>query len=429
MAYARLTVYRKTVGRWSGYPGAPGPINDGAESTRTRASAERSTSVNSYLWLFLGSTVVDAMAAGAALVVVARRAGHAGRNPFIRLRDLPFVITVAAIVFVIKIPVHRMLGVTAFGLMHLIYLVLAVLVPGAALTVLGIAAVRRPRRPRLFSRGVVALATVMVLAVPVAVWATFIEPFALRIEYQDVPIAGLEPSRPPIRIAVLADIQTDRITDYEQNAIDQAIALEPDLILLPGDFYQGPAAAFERELPAFRDLLNRLEAPGGVFAVGGNVDRPEQFRRLLANTGVHVLDNEIARVRLHGLTLAIGGMGYPHDTPRAARLLASLDRAAGDVDVAILVSHTPDSGLFLTRDSRIDLIVAGHTHGGQVQIPGIGPLLTGCRSSRTTSAGGLTTVNGVHTYVSRGVGHERWQAPRVRLCCPPEISLLTLVPQ
>jgi predicted MPP superfamily phosphohydrolase len=231
-------------------------------------------------------------------------------------------------------------------------------------------------------------------------------------------------------VAIAADIQTDRITDYERDAISQVLDLEPDLILLPGDFFQGSPAEFERELPAYKALLRRLHAPGGVFAVRGNVDgHGQRLRRLLADTGIQFLENETATVRINGSIVAIGGMGYPHDTPAAARLLSALDRAAQNADVSILLAHSPDAALYVPPHARIDLVVAGHTHGGQVQIPGIGPLMTGCRSSRKTSAGGLSTVNGIPVYVSRGVGHERSQAPRLRLFCPPDISLLTLRPQ
>jgi len=80
----------------------------------------------------------------------------------------------------------------------------------------------------------------------------------------------------------------------------------------------------------------------------------------------------------------------------------------------------------LKTPSRIDLVVAGHTHGGQVQLPLVAPLLRVSRVPPSVAAGGLHHLDGRRIYVSRGVGHERGQAPRIRFLCPPEISLLTL---
>jgi hypothetical protein len=84
----------------------------------------------------------------------------------------------------------------------------------------------------------------------------------------------------------------------------------------------------------------------------------------------------------------------------------------------------PDVALGLRPGSRIDLVVAGHTHGGQVVLPGFGPPMTLSHVPRAVAAGGLHDLGGNAIYVSRGVGCERGQAPRIRFLCPPEVSLL-----
>ena len=92
----------------------------------------------------------------------------------------------------------------------------------------------------------------------------------------------------------------------------------------------------------------------------------------------------------------------------------------------ILFAHRPEVVYRLGPNTRVDLVVAGHTHGGQVQIPFFGPPITLTSVPRHVAAGGLHDMNGRRIYVSRGVGWEHGHAPRVRFLCPPEATLLTL---
>jgi predicted MPP superfamily phosphohydrolase len=233
----------------------------------------------------------------------------------------------------------------------------------------------------------------------------------------------------PIRVGVLADLQTSHVTAYERRAVDKLLALRPDLILMPGDLFQGSNAEFERELPDLRRLHARLEAPFGVYAVEGNVDSLHRLRRVFADTSVRLLVNEIVEVEVRGCRTAIGGIESDFSRPAARATIARLSDDRIQADARVLLTHAPDPVLYLPATTRIDLLVAGHTHGGQVQIPGIGPILIGSRVPRAMAAGGLTRTDGLLVYVSRGVGYERGRAPRLRLFCPPEISLLTFVPK
>jgi predicted MPP superfamily phosphohydrolase len=92
----------------------------------------------------------------------------------------------------------------------------------------------------------------------------------------------------------------------------------------------------------------------------------------------------------------------------------------------IVVAHAPD---FALGYAPADLLVAGHTHGGQVQAPFIGPLLTLSRVPRNWAAGGLIGLDGDrHLVVSRGIGMERGWAPRLRFLCPPQLVVIDLKP-
>ncbi|MCP4249167.1 MAG: phosphohydrolase, partial [bacterium] len=106
--------------------------------------------------------------------------------------------------------------------------------------------------------------------------------------------------------------------------------------------------------------------------------------------------------------------------------IGHLEAGGNEGDIRILVAHRPDAVLALSPNSRIDLVVAGHTHGGQVVVPLLGPPFTLTRVPRHVAAGGFHDLGGRRIYVSRGVGCERSQAPRIRFLAPPEISLLTL---
>ncbi len=375
------------------------------------------------------STLLDGLAVGLVLAWFGRASRRAGRNPWIRLSHVLTASLAGAVVFAAKLPLHAVAGARFFGLTHLVYAVLAVLAPAFAVAILIGAMVALWRGgPRPFSMPVVGLAGLVVLTVPVTVWATFVEPFRLVVEEARVPILSGARAETPIRVGVLADLQTDRVTEYERQAVTRLMSLRPDVILLPGDFFQPAPGTFEAELPALRALLARLDAPGGVYAVQGNIDDRDDLRRMFEGTAIRLLDNSVTRVQIGGRTLAIGGVEFGFTRPAADAAIRALGGMT-DCDARILVSHTPDAVLRLQAGDGVDLVVSGHTHGGQVQIPGFGPLVTACEVPRATAAGGLTRVNGVYTYVSRGVGCERGSSPRVRLFCPPELSLLTLVSQ
>jgi uncharacterized protein len=139
-----------------------------------------------------------------------------------------------------------------------------------------------------------------------------------------------------------------------------------------------------------------------------------------------VLVNDVARVRVGDRRVSIAGIGLAYWSRDATRTLAQLERPPGRRDIRIALAHRPDVVRQLRPDSRVDLTVAGHAHGGQVELPLVGPLTISSRVPRRVGAGGLHELDGRWIYVSRGVGAERGQAPRLRLGAVPEVSLITL---
>lgn len=245
---------------------------------------------------------------------------------------------------------------------HLVhaYLFMAAPVLGA------LVACGRPRRPTPAARASAACGALALLAV--GLYSSWIEPFTLRVETATVPLAPGRAGRDELLVGVLADTQCERVTGREREAVARVMAARPDLILPPGDLRQPGTGAF-------RAILSDL------------------------------------RVTLAGVELNTGS-----GTSRA--LLERLSAPGGD-DVRLLLAHRPDWVLELPHGGRADLVVAGHTHGGPVRLPLLGPPITLIRVPRAVAGGGLHVVAGTPLYVSRGLGHEHGAAPRVRSLCPP----------
>jgi uncharacterized protein len=359
------------------------------------------TFVTAVLW---GSALLDA---AALLTLVSRR------------RVLAAVVVSNAVV--VKLIVIGSLGAASFGLLHVVYLGLVVTLPVVGL---GLLVTRRGRR----RVRVVLLALALLVPAPVGVYASFVEPMRLRVERTTVPLPTDRAGDRDVRIAVLADIQTADVGDYEWRAIERTNDLWPHVVVIPGDLFQMSTARQRRELPELRALVRELRAPGGVYVVEGDSDDPHELRKVLRGTGARLLVNEVVTTRVADRRVTIGGIELGWRTPGASRVCRELETRPGRDDVRILLAHRPDAVFPLPDDPRTDLVIAGHTHGGQVAVPGYGPPITLTGVPRDVGAGGLHTMSGGRRiYVSRGVGHEHGgHAPRLRLFCPPELSLLTL---
>jgi predicted MPP superfamily phosphohydrolase len=308
-----------------------------------------------------------------------------------------------------------------FGAIKIVQYHLAV--PAAALG-LTLAAGSARRRDRLRTYDA-AVAVALILPGLVIAHAAFIAPYRLTVERVAVPVsAGTKAAGNPIKIAVLADLQTGRAGRHEHRAVELALAEEPDLILMPGDLFHVSQPRWDDRQVGFRELVDRIEAPVGVFAVPGNVDVGSRLRPFLASSPIRYLENEVVTLRVRDTLIAIGGLKLDFTSPEAGEAIRRL--AGTPADVRILLAHYPDAVHSTRSVEGIDLIVSGHTHGGQVVIPGFGPPMTLTSVPRRIAAGGLHEMFGRQIYVSRGIGMERGNAPPVRFFCSPEVSLLTL---
>lgn len=263
-------------------------------------------------------------------------------------------------------------------------------------------------------RSAAAHAALAMLILLVALDAFLVEPHWLEVTQLRFETDELRRS---VRVAVVADLQTDRIGAYERRVLTRVMDGRPDLILLTGDYihqnHRTRRKAVEQDL---RALLSEtgFSAPLGVYAVRGNVehnDWPGIFEGTAVTPLPQTASRDLGPLRLSGLDL-----------------LDSFDPALSvppDDRFHLIFGHAPD---FALGDVRADLLVAGHTHGGQVRLPLLGPLLTFSRVPGSWAAGVTRLEQGGWLVVSRGIGMERGNAPRLRLFCRPEIVFIECAP-
>lgn len=281
------------------------------------------------------------------------------------------------------------------------------------------AAARSPVAHRLFS-------TLLMLGAPgIGTYAYFVEPTWLRVRRLTVPIKGLPLALDGLRLVQLSDLHVGSAVPrwFLQKVVETTKALEPDLIVLTGDYVH----TRPDEVGAITTLLQQLRAPTGMFAVLGNHDYATNYAGDPGIPGVE--DVVIIALERAGITvlrnqwLPIGGaqplalFGIDELLSRRARV-APLDAIPSSLPRLVLC-HNPDIISFLPANS-FELLLCGHTHGGQVRIPPFPPLVTATRDRRFW--GGLSRLGRGRVFVSRGIGYT-WRA---RLGARPECVLMTL---
>ncbi|RLB83203.1 MAG: hypothetical protein DRH17_03095 [Deltaproteobacteria bacterium] len=267
------------------------------------------------------------------------------------------------------------------------------------------------------------------ISVGVLAYGAYYENKAPEISRMTLSYSGLHPDLCGFRLVHITDIHAGPLISFETIAtvISRANALKPDLVVLTGDYVNHNPAYIHGCL----GLLDDLKAPAGVFGVYGNHDYYtgiDAMRDGFLKTRISMLsDSRSAPRGLEGI-LNIIGIEDPVSnwaTDAHFKDLGTIFRLGDPNQFNLLLSHRP--GIFrASKDWNIQLILAGHTHGGQVIVPGVG--------DRGLSLAGLffTYTHGLYEsdknpetrmYVNRGIG--TIIAP-VRLCCKPEIVEVTL---
>jgi predicted MPP superfamily phosphohydrolase len=275
--------------------------------------------------------------------------------------------------------------------------------------------------------------TAMKLGTAGIAYGALVEPRLVQVTQVDIGIRGLPSTLDGYRVLHLTDIHFNWIQGegFLRRVVERSNALDADMVALTGDFITHNPRRMERCL----DILSGLRAPDGLWAVRGNHDAPlgeHRTRAMMERRGIRLLENEHDHVeprrhRLHAPRcgrahrLVVGGVGdlwTGECSP--GRALASADQTAP----TLLLSHNPQAATIVPTDVRVDLMLSGHTHGGQVRVFNRPvPLFAGGESVYVS---GLAQSRGMKVYVSRGVGTSALQ---FRWNCRPEIALLVLRPE
>jgi len=241
----------------------------------------------------------------------------------------------------------------------------------------------------------------------------------LSIEHERIQLNRLPKAFDGFRVVQLSDIHHGPFSDREQieRAVDTANRLQPDIIALTGDYiskerhYAAPCA----------EMMGRLKAKYGVYAVLGNHDHwtdAALITDLFRAEGITVLINEGMHFEKNGESIWLAGVD---DTMVGLEDLPLALAGARDDEMKLLLAHNP---IILRRAARasVDLVLSGHTHGGQVAIKGEVNGST-VRGARKRLLKGLGRLSNTQIYVNRGLGTV---VLPIRYGCPPEISLLEL---
>jgi len=236
-----------------------------------------------------------------------------------------------------------------------------------------------------------------------------------RIEHVPVAIENLPAAFNGFRILQLSDIHADGISDRGHKLAGILGQITADLMVVTGDVRFLTQDAYAPALKRTEDLVQSVKAPHGVWGVLGNHDFIE-FIRPLEQAGIRMLLNEAVAIRKMGAEFWLAGIDDAHlyDCHDIFKAMAEVPPEA----VTIMLSHTPETYAEAAR-AGVDYILCGHTHGGQICLPGGLPLMTNAKCPRRFCSGSWQFKR-MKGYTSRATGSS---CLPVRFLCPPEITI------
>lgn len=259
------------------------------------------------------------------------------------------------------------------------------------------------------------LTTAVVMAL-LFLYAYKVEPGWIVVKEQPVEIAGLPPAFDGFRIVQLSDLHGTRFPD--RGIIHRVNKLNPDLVVITGDVFDGMKGT---KLEYADEVFKGIKSRYGIFFVLGNNDfyfPRDKLSKQLSGLGIKVLVNQNHRISIGGQTLWIIGVNDPHlrkaDMPKALE--------GTEAGTKILLAHSPE--IFdEAAGVGIQLVLAGHTHGGQINIPFFPRISAFVRKGYEQYLSGLYKVDHTQMYVNQGLGVGKIP---LRFMVRPEITVVTL---
>jgi hypothetical protein len=251
-------------------------------------------------------------------------------------------------------------------------------------------------------------------------YSTFIEPRALRIDVVAIPSTKVESE---LTIAHISDVQSASVGSYEEKVFERLVQLKPDIIFHTGDLVQPHNPEnYERELVKLAQLFKKLNPEYGIYNVPGNVDRPRMLEVFDEASEVRTIAGRSVTIEGPGWVLDVLGLSFEQSLGGSRQKIAKWLKGDNN-NFKIVLGHAPDYVLDI-MDSDVDLCLAGHTHGGQVNLPFVGALLNASGTPKEW-ASGLRRINKMYLNVSSGIGteHAEGMVP-LRFNCRPSVTVI-----
>lgn len=285
-----------------------------------------------------------------------------------------------------------------------------------------------------YKKTFLAISIILLFFTTTFIWGSFIEPRIIVINKQEIDLPKINK---PIKIALISDLHVGpyKKADWVKKVVKKILTLQPDLVLIAGDNlynstydarelnYLEPLEELAKQIPTY-DVNGNHEYGVGDGASQKkqnyyNADWNKEIQRKMKDLGVQYLANDLRIINIRDQRFYLFGA----DSVLAGKLdLSILNNRAEDLDTITLI-HNP---VFLFSGSypKVDLTLAGHTHGGQIRLPFFGPIGRIDSLIPTNFYKGLHDLsNGTKVFVTSGIGES---GPRARLFNPPEIVLITV---
>jgi predicted MPP superfamily phosphohydrolase len=256
----------------------------------------------------------------------------------------------------------------------------------------------------------------------VSSYPVFIERYIILTNRYRIPVPNLPRAFSGLRLVQLSDLHYGFLMPLSliRHVVARTNRMDRDLVVCTGDYVHERSST--RQIDRVWPILARVQAPMGVFSILGNHDHwadTERSQYWLSATGQDLRHRAVAIEKGKDRIWIAGAGDFMEDHRSIDELLQGIPNS----ECRIVLAHNPDSA-DTEFSSRIDLMISGHTHGGQVDIPFVGPPVLPVRN-KNYSRGLKKSPRGTNVFISRGIG---WAIFPIRFNCYPEIAVLELHP-